>query len=214
MDILALMYILKDIEVTVIFVYIDCCAYMYTCVCWLCIYCIGYTCFYTYLYIYISFFVFGIVGNGISISLYTQTERWMVKLTWLHDSLTILCFPCRPQDRSPWRTWSLCFPSGEPSTWCSWRAPRCSKPSNTQWGDTDKAPGSSCRSQVPSNTTDVLLRASEIHMVFNCALMFKKLFIVLILPVLQHLFSPSVWNQSPVCSDWLAGRLGCDWSTA
>ena len=33
--------------------------------------------------------------------------------------------------------------------------------------------------------------------------MFKKLFIFLIL---QHLFSPSVWNQSPVCSDWLAGR--------
>ena len=29
----------------------------------------------------------------------------------------------------------------------------------------------------------------------------------LILPVLQHLFSPSVWNQNPVCSDWLAGRL-------
>ena len=26
----------------------------------------------------------------------------------------------------------------------------------------------------------------------------------LILPVLQHLCSPSVWNQSPVCSDWLA----------
>ena len=46
------------------------------------------------------------------------------------------------------------------------------------------------------------------------ALMFKKLFIVLILSVLQHLFSPSVWNQSPVCSDWFAGRLCCDWSTA
>ena len=42
------------------------------------------------------------------------------------------------------------------------------------------------------------------------ALMFTKLFISLILPVLQHLFSPSVWNQSPVCSDWLAGRLCCD----
>ena len=26
-----------------------------------------------------------------------------------------------------------------------------------------------------------------------------------LLPVLQHLFSPSVWNQSPVCSDWFAG---------
>ena len=46
------------------------------------------------------------------------------------------------------------------------------------------------------------------------ALMFKKVFVFLILPVLQHLFSPSVWNQSPVCSDWLAGRLCCDWSTA
>ena len=31
---------------------------------------------------------------------------------------------------------------------------------------------------------------------------------------LQHLFSPSVWNQSPVCSDWSAGRLCCVWSTA
>ena len=39
------------------------------------------------------------------------------------------------------------------------------------------------------------------------ALMFKKLFICLILPVLQQLFSPSVWNQNPVSSDWLAGRL-------
>ena len=29
--------------------------------------------------------------------------------------------------------------------------------------------------------------------------MLKKFF--LILPVLQHLFSPSVWNQSPVCYD-------------
>ena len=46
------------------------------------------------------------------------------------------------------------------------------------------------------------------------ALMFRKLYIFLILPVLQHLFSPSVWNQSPVCSDWLAGRLCCDWWNA
>ena len=45
------------------------------------------------------------------------------------------------------------------------------------------------------------------------SLMFNKLFIFFILPVLQHLFSPSVWNQSPVCSDWLAGLLCCDWST-
>ena len=46
------------------------------------------------------------------------------------------------------------------------------------------------------------------------ALMFKTVFIFLLLPVLQHLFSPYVWNQSPVCSDWLAGRLCCDWSMA
>ena len=51
---------------------------------------------------------------------------------------------------------------------------------------------------------------------FTClhALMFKELFLFLILPVLQHLFSLSVWNQSPVCSDWLADWLCCDWSIA
>ena len=38
------------------------------------------------------------------------------------------------------------------------------------------------------------------------ALMFKKVFIFLILPVLQHLFSPSVWNQSPALL-WLVNRL-------
>ena len=44
------------------------------------------------------------------------------------------------------------------------------------------------------------------------AFIFKKLSIFLVLPVLQHLFSPSVLNPSPVCSDWLAGSVG--WSTA
>ena len=39
------------------------------------------------------------------------------------------------------------------------------------------------------------------------------IFLILPLPVLQHLFSPSVWNQSPVCSDWLAGQLCYYWST-
>ena len=41
----------------------------------------------------------------------------------------------------------------------------------------------------------------------------SQVFIFLIQPVLQHLFSPSVWNQSSVCFDWLAGRLCRDWST-
>ena len=45
------------------------------------------------------------------------------------------------------------------------------------------------------------------------ALMFKKWFDFLILPVLQRLFSPSVGNKSAVFSDWLAGQLCGDWST-
>lgn len=55
---------------------------------------------------------------------------------------------CRLQVQSPWRIWSLSYLSEEPSTWCSWRAPRCSKPSNTQWEDTARAPESSSKCPV------------------------------------------------------------------
>ena len=52
----------------------------------------------------------------------------------------------------------------------------------------------------------------QVHICMLCLwLVYMRVNVEGIFLTLQHFFSPYVWNQSPVCSDWLGGRLCCDW---